>query len=494
MNARVPEEEVAGLQVFADQLESLGDPRGPLLALVLASALAEDPSEARGLNREAQRLREQQPQLWAPAGLEQRALSMRAGFPLYLPADEVSEAIELLGDSAAAMRQLAVRSHDLEMTLVQLEPARALGLHLDGLSERYRRAETSLDSELWRDFERAGSGPAVDRLVLASRLSDHACLAESPLESLHLSYPLSATEQSALASAKLRSLHLSRIDGMASFAHTLANLPTTLRSFGVWNGLDVLGAEDLQPLARLEGLETLSLPRCTAEGLASLRALPKLRSLTTEGVDVEGLEQLVELGLDTLSLVDVGPEPALLTLLTRFRGLKTLTLSRLHQDAPVDVSLLGELEGLEELELTGNFDGRLTLGPVVWSVELDRRCQVEVEGAVRCLKTPPGLDHDPRLLAEVEDLVLYEVLGVEDPGLDRFAGCARLQYLTMSLALRSRRDQLWERGPAWFDTIPDLRAFCMFGATAEQRARLGAAHPEIEPNNFYRWPRPYALD
>ncbi|HVI01293.1 MAG TPA: hypothetical protein VM869_21395, partial [Enhygromyxa sp.] len=65
----MPDPDLNEVEVFADELQARGDPRGELLALELASERATSSDEARRLNREAQRIRNAHRELVWPSAL-----------------------------------------------------------------------------------------------------------------------------------------------------------------------------------------------------------------------------------------------------------------------------------------------------------------------------------------------------------------------------------------------------------------------------------------
>ena len=72
---------IAEVHVLADQLMAARDPRGELLALELAAALADDAAESRRLTREVQRIRARNPSAAWPEALLDQPVTLRGGLP-----------------------------------------------------------------------------------------------------------------------------------------------------------------------------------------------------------------------------------------------------------------------------------------------------------------------------------------------------------------------------------------------------------------------------
>ncbi|HVH98902.1 MAG TPA: hypothetical protein VM869_09330, partial [Enhygromyxa sp.] len=310
------------VEVFADELQTRGDPRGELLSLELASDRAATSDEARRLHREAQRIRDAHESLVWPAPLRDTHVSMRAGFVVH--ATEELFASHIPVELALSLRSLWSYWRRLDDLLPTLVRARACGLALDEL--RHAPLDAGLPTNLagMRALGGPGRWPAVRTLELTGPIERLEGLAGlTGLEHLDIDTPLDAAQLRSLAGLGLTSLGV-RADRLE---------PALVELFG----------------ATLERLEL----RGCKDSLAPLRQLPRLRSLTLREdqsaqalADLAGLSQLEELSIP--SLHDRRTLDALLGLRMRSLHVETVAAELLPE-----IARLTTLESFSYGEVTG---------------------------------------------------------------------------------------------------------------------------------------------
>ncbi len=473
--------ELEAAWVFADRLQSGGDPRGELLALELAAALASDSERARALQRSArvawQRL--------APSVLGSlRAspalrLCWRGGFLLGARPRGGAEISALLASPAAgSLRRIRVEfctQAELDRLvagvlghhrgLVRLDLPDSRVSDLSGLCEitslRMLRVGDRFDPQLLArlpSLRALGLGgrnqPSARELSAAPGLERLELVGPNPsdLEGLARHLPrlreLTLTgmgapssgprflagaerlERLRLPDTPIRSLaELPALPCLRELTLVPANLPL-VRELGRLRGLErlaLLGGKvgELDSIAALERLEHLALSATRVTDLSPLRSLPRFRSLVLEGGDLQRMTGLAGLGLERLELlrlanVDLG-------LITRLPSLRTLVLE-LGGRRPRGLAALEQMTELRELTIPQDLLDELALASLT-QIEVLTLDGGERPPRAKLLQALPKLrrlilpGHDPAALARLAE-ALPEVAIEGDPAARDLLGLA----------------------------------------------------------------------
>lgn len=390
--------------VFADALQSRGDPRGELLALDLAAALATDSSQARALQSSAHSTWKRIAPSVAGSLRASPALRLRwcGGFLLGARPRGGAEISGLLASPAAhSLRRIRVEfctQEDLarlvagvvghHRPLVQLDLPDSRLSDLSGLCEidtlRALRVGDRFDAQL---LDRL---PELRALGLDGRTQPRAreLAAAAPLELLELVGPnpgdleglarhlprlreltlmgMSASEgprflagaerleRLRLPDTPIRSLaELPALPRLRALTLVPANLPL-VRELGRMRGLErlaLLGGKvgELDSIASLDRLEHLALSATRVSDLTPLRSLPQLRSLVLDGGDLRRMVGLTELGLERLELLRLA-NVDLVSIAAGLPRLRALTLD-LGGRLPRGLDALERMTELRELTI-----------------------------------------------------------------------------------------------------------------------------------------------
>jgi hypothetical protein len=474
-------------EVFADRLQTCGDPRGELLSLELAAERASTSDEARRLNREAQRIRDAHRSLVWPAALAGTNAITRAGFVVggqYQQLFAPDVPLELL----LGVRQLGVE-HRFEDCLRSLLPARAGGLRLDALSQASAHGRPTSLAGIRELAAIPGEGPALERLELAGPVRELEALTTlTGLRSCRFGAPLARAELSSLAPLPLTNLRLQGplVESVLEFGETLAELE-----------LDELTGS-LASLAGLPRLRSLELTgRSAASSGAELAPLARLDRLRIPALhEFELLTHLRELPLRDLSIGELAWS------LTRELGclgaLEHLSI-RATIGGLLDLRSLAELPRLRSLHLPSTVTGAVALPAGCERLSIsDVRERLVIAGNVVELHAS---DCDPRclpptLLAGIRRL---ELTWIRYPQY-QFAAelprvCPNLERL-MIFDVPRDGPWRWNGAPAIVRALPQLRSFMLFPAMLSEVADFAEAFPEICPlrtfderTNARDWPR-----
>jgi hypothetical protein len=393
--------------VFADALQSRGDPRGELLALDLAAALATDSTEARALQSSAHVTWKRIGPSVAGSLRASPALRLcwRGGFLLGARPRGGAEISGLLASPAArSLARIRVEFCTQEelarlvagvvghrRPLVELDLPDSRLSDLSGLCEidtlRALRVGDRFDPQLLdrlpelralgldgRDQPSArelAAAPQLERLELVGpRPGDLEGLARHlprlrELTVMGMKTGMSASEgprflagaerleRLRLPDTPIRSLaELPALPRLRALSLVPANLPL-VRELGRLRGLErlaLIGGKvgELDSIAALDRLEHLGLSATRVSDLTPLRSLPQLRSLVLDGGDLRRMAGLAELGLERLELlrlanVDLG-------LVAALPRLRSLTLD-LGGRRPRGLDALERMTELRELTI-----------------------------------------------------------------------------------------------------------------------------------------------
>lgn len=474
------EADLSEVEVFADQLQARGDPRGELLSLELAAERAPSSAEARRFNREAQRIRDAHPSLVWPRELAESRVRMRAGFVVGGGHDELFAPgipIEL----ALSVRHLNVGLRRLEDCLGGLVHARERGLRLDSLTHRAVFGPPTNLAGLRSLAAVKGTGPVLDNLELPDALLEVDAISSlTGLRSLRFNGSPSQGELCSLAPLQLERL---RLRGAVD--------PVLVPLFG--NSLTELELRDatgsLAPLAGLPWLRSLWLFGYGASPVAvsELASLYRLEVLILP--ELHELEQLTSLCALPLQVLVIGSLASRLAgELWRLRGLESLSIDTVRGGS-LDLGCLAELPKLRSLSLPADFSGGCVLPPGCEELEIQHaRQRLAIAGNVVELHAD---ECDPRcvpppMLANLRQLTLTWAEGSHDDFLAELPrACPKLERLS----IRVPDEWRWDDAPAILGALPQLRSFELRPATNAEIAEIARAFPELCPLHTSLWPR-----
>lgn len=474
--------------VFADELQAHGDPRGELLSLELVAERASTSAEARWLNREAQRFRERHRNLVWPEALADTSVQTRAGFVLCGYSHELFRP-GIPAELALYLRTIKIGVERLEGALPALIRAAADGLRLDWLSHR-RSIHRGPPADLggFAGLAGASGGRGVARLEFGEPVRNIGALAElTGLRTCQFNAPVDEAEIGLLAPLELEELGLVgpeldpiivplfgntltslRLREFVGSLAPLAELPC-LRSLELWDGSSVMHAE----LAQLHRLEDLHLPTLhRREDLAALRSLP-----------------LRQLEIDSLSS-QLGPELGQLARLERLH-IHSIT------DVPLDLEVLADLLELLELQLPDAVTGNVVLPPNCETLRVSYvRERLGIAGNVVELV---ATDCDPRclppaMLARIRRLALIWVDEVHDEFLSELArACPHLERLEI---IDVTAGWHWEDAASVLNRLSRLRSFWLSPVRNRELADIARVFPDVCPlrgsqalTTADQWPR-----
>jgi hypothetical protein len=464
------EQDWSEIEVFADQLQARGDPRGELLALEMASERATSSEEARQLNREAQRVRDAHHELVWPAALARSGVGMRAGFVVSMNGQELTDP-SIPIEPLLSARHLSVSRRRLEDCVPRLEHACRLGLRLEGLGH-WVYGDSPTDLDCLRDFvELDARAPTLAWISFGEGVSVARVLTKlAALRSCSFDGPLSEAELRSLAPLPL---HRLRLRGQHS-THAIVEL------FG--DTLEALELGDciapLTPLRGIPSLRSLTLTGANPTELVSeLHELTQLRELHLPRLDPPDLDDLASLRLRELSC---GVMPAQLAArLPQLRELEALTINGV-EGGPLDLSPLAKLPRLRSLVVAGELRGRLTLpAGFEWLAVSDATGPVPIEGEVADLGVfrcdPRWLS--PRLLERVRSLRF----SWDEPTHDEVL--AQLPRLAPNIerleVYCSRHDWEWHDAAETLGALPRLRKLDWYCEDMQQLAERARMLPEL---------------
>lgn len=468
-------------EVFADELQARGDPRGELLTLELAAERATTSDEARRLHREAQRIRDAHESLVWPEPLRDSHVDMRSGFVVRANCEELFAA-HVPSELSLSVRDLWTwqrRIDDLMPTLVR---ARARGLALDSLRQSTRDESKSTNLAGLRALAAVpGRWPAIRTLQLGGALEHIDGIASlRGLERLSLDASISPAQLRDLGKLELKALHI-RTERIEPALIDLCG-PTVER-------LELRGCRDsLAPLRELPQLRSLTLADDpSARTLASLAQLSQLEVLTIPTLDdPRTLDILRALRLQCLHVHTVTAE--LLAALASLTNVESLGYSEIVGEH-VDLTPMLARPRLEWLAISTSMRSELVLPTSVTGLMISN-----VTEPLTIVGTPTELhvfDCDPRcvpasLLLNVRRLTVQWEEGPSPDLLTELPrACPNLEHLELSFGL----DWQWPEAPRVLAGLPHLRRLSLghepLGAVAE-RAR---AFPELNVNDTHSWPR-----
>jgi hypothetical protein len=476
--------------VFADELQTVGDPRGELLSLELAAYQATESDEARRLQREAQRIRDAHDTLVWPPALRNTEVAMRSGFVVSGEYERLF-APRVPSELAVSARSLWISRTPFEDFLPELFDARERGLALDHLARSHLHKGPIDVAELARLATRDGRWPAVCELELPGALQNiDGLTALEGLRSCRFDHhQLSPAELSIVANLALESLSIdaSRV-GPTSIAGQLCQSLTRLRLYGIVRSPELLRglsrleslalseqpAVDLDDiLAPLDGLTRLELVELTSlRGVEALAALPGLRHLTVGMLAAELVPQIGQLNeLESLSCTQV-------------------------VGGPLELGSLAGLTKLRRLKLPSTpISGELLLPPsceALWVSETREALRIIGEPAeVFAFYCDPGV-LPPALLAKVKHLGLWSFDSIPEQLLRGIPqSCPELEHLEIKYIGVDEWE--WAEAPAIVTALPRLRSLTLDDhkptqATLRERCRV---LPEIDGMRDNHWPRNY---
>ena len=497
-------EELEGARVLADRLELEGDPRGPMLALELAAAKAEDSATARSYNRAAQERRKAEPELAWPPALAQTKTKLRAGLMVigdYADLHAAGASFEQL----VSLRSLTLPANGVDGALEQLVQLRPRGLAPEALYQGFGLDLNRIEGRGLRAFASQG-GQLPRSLHLQSGLDDVQALSGwTGLARLRLRELIHRAE-TLPALAPLELVELPSVVP-AHVPEVAAYFADTLRSLTVCEPQTEL--DDFRAILELPKLEALGLQAArglTREVLGIVASHPSIERLELSSVRPEDLELLEGMNLRELQLSY--SNSALVAALPRLDSLESLTLL----SGGLELGPLSKLTRLRRLELLGGVGGPLQLPP-----SLEHLTSVNLFGGYRLRRQPDStplrlsgaarleslklghespLEYEPPLLEQLRDLDIWRFEGDAHPLLDSLANtCPALEQL--SITTQSDRATApfgpplgWRAGDRVLRALTQLRSFTIPSQTLREQAWLSQRFPElcVGAASMY-WPR-----
>ena len=453
--------------VYADALQSSGDPRGELLALELAAALASESEQARALQRSAHAVWKRLGPRVAGSLRASPALRLawRGGFLLGARPRGGAEISGLLASPAAST---------LNRIRVEFCTQEELGRLVAGVvGHRRPLVQLDLPDSRLSDLSSLTEIATLRALRVGDRFDPEVLEGLPELRALGLGGRAQPSARELGAASELELLELvgpnpSDLEGLARHLPRLRELTLTGMSSN----------EGPRFLAGAEQLERLRLPETPIRSLAELPALPRLRALTLVPANLPLVRELGRLrGLERLALL--GGKVGELDSVATIEGLEHLGLSATRVS---DLTPLRALPRLRSLVLDGG-DLRRMVGLAelgLERLELLRLANLDLErvaglARLRSLTLDLG-GRRPRGLAALERMSALRELTIPQALLDELQPLARtlagIEVLTLEGGERPPRAKLLQ-------ALPKLRRLILPGHDPAALARLAEALPEV---------------